>query len=137
MEADFTNTGLNAADGVLIAADLEFNASLTNLDMRYNAISGDLAQQLAASVLTSKSLEVFSKVPIKELRADKLTELSLYSNGLGPTEGIVIAELLKVTDSLTTLNLADNQICGLNYMGEGTYTAVGINAICDALGVNA
>ena len=35
------------------------------------------AQQLAQAVLSSASLEVFSKVPMKRLRADALTELDL------------------------------------------------------------
>ena len=34
------------------------------------------------------------------------------------------------------LNLANNQLCGLNYRGEGTYTAEGIIAISEALRVN-
>ena len=30
-------------------------------------------------------------------------------------------------------SLADNQLCGLDYMGRGTYTAEGINKLCEAL----
>ena len=30
-------------------------------------------------------------------------------------------------------SLADNMLCGVDYRGSGTYTAVGINALCDAL----
>ena len=30
-------------------------------------------------------------------------------------------------------SLASNQLCGLNYRGEGTYTAEGINALCEGL----
>ena len=40
---------------------------------------------------------------MKELREDKLTELNL--SGLGPTEGIVLAELLKFSVLLKKLNL--------------------------------
>ena len=35
------------------------------------------------------------------------------------------------------MDLADNQLCGLDYYGKGTYTAEGIKAIADALHVNA
>ena len=76
---------------------------LKNLDVSHNGISGDGAQQLAASVLASASLETFSNVPLKELRADSLGQLNLSSKGLGPAEGIVIAEVLKVTAVLTSL----------------------------------
>ena len=34
------------------------------------------------------------------------------------------------------LNLASNQLCGLDYLGHGTYTAEGITAVADALRVN-
>ena len=33
------------------------------------------------------------------------------------------------------LNLSGNQLCGINYRGEGTYTAEGITAIAEALKV--
>ena len=35
------------------------------------------------------------------------------------------------------INLSDNQLCGLNWKGEGTYTVEGIAAIADALKVTA
>ena len=34
------------------------------------------------------------------------------------------------------MNLALNELCGLDWRGEGTYTAEGITAIADALRVN-
>ena len=34
------------------------------------------------------------------------------------------------------LRLDGNKLCGLNMFGDGTYTAVGIVAICDVLKVN-
>ena len=34
------------------------------------------------------------------------------------------------------LDLSNNQLCGLNNLGSGTYTAEGITAIVDALRVN-
>ena len=50
-----------------------------------------------------------------------------------------MCSLLKilVSRSLTSLNLADNELCGLNQYGQGTYTSEGIKAIADALKGNA
>jgi len=108
-EASFRNQGLKPADGILIVSDLPFMAVVKNLSLNYNpGISGEAAQRLAEVVLASKSLEVFSEVPIKELREDKLTELDLKSKGLGPAEGIVIAKLVVVTAVLTTIDLQYN-----------------------------
>ena len=49
---------------------------------------------------------------------------------------MVVAGLLPAMGSLTSLNLGDNQLCGLDGYGRGTYTADGITAIADALRVN-
>ena len=38
---------------------------------------------------------VFSEIPIKELRADTLTELDLKEKGIGVSGVIVLAELIK------------------------------------------
>jgi hypothetical protein len=39
--------------------------------------------------------------------------------------------------SALQLDLSHNELCGLNYRGEGTYTAEGITAIANALKVTA
>ena len=73
-------------------------------------ISGEAAQQLAAAALRSKALKVLSGVPIEELREDKHTSLELREEGLGPTEGIVLAELIKFSAVLTSLDLSLNEL---------------------------
>ena len=35
------------------------------------------------------------------------------------------------------MDLSQNQLCGVDLLGNGTYTAEGVKAIADALGVNA
>jgi Ran GTPase-activating protein (RanGAP) involved in mRNA processing and transport len=113
-----------------IAEALKVNAVLKNLSVAYNSnIVGVAAQQLAAAALGSLSLEVLSGVPIKELREDKLTELNLSSMGLGPTEGIVLAELIKFSAVVTTLVLG-SFLFGNNIGDEGA------KAIAEALKVN-
>ena len=113
-----------------IAEALKVNAVLKNLSVAYNSnIVGVAAQQLAAAALGSLSLEVLSGVPIKELREGKLTELNLISKGLGPTEGIVLAELIKFSAVVTTLVLG-SFLFGNNIGDEGA------KAIAEALKVN-
>ena len=82
--------------------------------------------QLAAAVLNSASLEVFGQVPLKQLREDSLTDLNLNGKALGPTEAIVIAELVKVNAVLTTLDLRVNKI-----------GPTGATALAETLKVNA
>ena len=71
-------------------------------------------------------------MPIKEIREDKHTEMYLFNRGLGPTEGLVLAELLKGSGVLTNLNLAYNLLCGIED-GNGSYDPSGIQALADAL----
>ena len=63
-------------------------------------------------------------------------QLNLYKNHIGPEGAAAIGEALKVNGSLTSLDLGYNELCGLNYRGEGTYTAQGITAIAEALKAN-
>ena len=61
---------------------------------------------------------------------------SLSLNHLGAAGAAALAPALAANGSLTSLNLGDNQLCGLDLYGDGTYTADGITAIADALRVN-
>ena len=54
----------------------------------------------------------FGNVPIKKLRADTLTTLDLRCKDLGPTEAIVLAGLLSVSQSLTAVDTRRNEIKG-------------------------
>ena len=107
-KADFSRQSLGPADAILIASDVSVSGALTSLDMRRNDISGEAAQQLAAAALGSASLEVFGGVPIKQLRADALTDLDLNYKSIGPTEAIVLAKLVEVSGALSHLNLKNN-----------------------------
>jgi NLR family CARD domain-containing protein 3 len=60
-----------------------------------------------------------------------------YEGDIGGSAGAKhVAKMLGVNGALTSLDLSNNQLCGLNHYGRGTYTAEGITAIADALLVN-
>jgi hypothetical protein len=63
-------------------------------------------------------------------------QLDLRGNRLGPAGAAALALGLTANSSLTSLNLSENQLCGLDRHGRGTHTAEGITAIADALRVN-
>ena len=104
--------GSYTAEGIKAIADaLGVNASLTSLSVAGNGIVGDGAQQLASTVLAKPTLEHFSGIPLKELRADSLTTLDLSYKGLGVPEAIVLADLLRsVSTSLTRCNILKNKM---------------------------
>ena len=59
---------------------------------------------------------------------------SLIRNVLGAVGAAALAPALAANGSLTSLDLSNNELCGLTSWG-GTYTAEGITAIADALRV--
>ena len=110
-ELALSSCGIGAEGAKALASALsEGSAVLKNVDVSYNYIQGEGAQQLAAAALGSASLEVLSKVPIKEIREDKHTELQLSDRGLGPTECLVLADLLKGSAVLNKIVLSSNSI---------------------------
>ena len=111
-------------EGAKAMAELvSVTASMTSLSTTHNKITGDGAQQLASAVLAKPTLENFSGIPLKELRADSLTALDLPSKVLGMPEAMVLADLLRsVTASVTKI------LVGGNYLrDEGTII------LCDAM----
>jgi Ran GTPase-activating protein 1 len=123
---DLSQNKLGAKDAQALAPALMKTTALTSLSVANNNIVGEAAQQLAKAVLNCSSLEVLSGVPIKKLRAGKLTKLDLQGKGLGATEGIVLAELMQLRPVLNKLILYRNNI------GDD-----GAKAIAEALKVNA
>jgi hypothetical protein len=133
----FGDSGTYTAEGITAIADaLRVNGSLTRVDVRRNKIAGDGAAQLSAAVLGNLKIEKFNGIPIKEMRANSITELDLEGQGVGVEGGMVVARFVPVMVGLTSLNLSSNQLCGLDDRGTGTYTAEGITAIADAMRVN-
>lgn len=141
-----------------LAAGLQANSTLTEVDMRNNVISGDDASQIASAVLANTTIEMFNKIPIKELRAGSLTELigdsrSLATRGIGigVVGGLVVAGLIHVAPSLASLDLSYSRLCGvwtewrISWTDPGrwelvqqcgTYTATAITALGAALGAS-
>jgi hypothetical protein len=87
-----------------LASAIAVIPSLTHVDVRFNNIAGDGASQLAAAVLGNEKIEVFNKVPIKEMRADSFTELNLSNKSIGVVGGMVVAGLIPVMASLTKIS---------------------------------
>jgi Ran GTPase-activating protein (RanGAP) involved in mRNA processing and transport len=80
-------------------------------------------------------------LPVKKLKGtDPIETLDLSGNNLGVSSAVVIASLIGVNGALTSIDLSNNQLCGVwtDDCGHqnGTYTAEGITAIADALRVN-
>ena len=118
---------LGAEGTAALAPALAANGSLTECNVRGNNLDSESAKKLAI-IGTEKGIMLFG------IKRDQ-KEADFANQDLGPADAILISSDL-VTGSLTSLNLGDNQLCGLDGFGRGTYTADGITAIADALRVN-
>eukprot|EP00900_Chrysochromulina_parva_P004893 jgi/Chrpa1/14404/Chrysochromulina_OHIO_Genome00021981-RA len=90
---------------------------------------------LLAAVTCAGSGEIRG-IPVQMMRGDSVSELDLQARNIGVEGGMLLAYLLPVMGALTSLNLSRNELCGLDENGRGTYTAVGIAALADAMRVN-
>lgn len=110
MEASFVGWDLGPPEAKLLAPELAVHSSLTSLDVRRNNISGEGASQISAAVLANTKIEKFNQIPIKEMRADSLTELNLFRKGIGIEGSMVVAGLMPFMGSLTKLNARRNAL---------------------------
>jgi hypothetical protein len=69
-------------------------------------------------------------------RGIELSELDPARRGIGVEGGMLLAHLVSVKGGLTSINLSNNVLCGVDNWGQGTYTAEGITAIAHAMRVN-
>ena len=126
--ADFRGKGLKPPDAILLASDLSqaiVTGGLTRVDVRLKNIAGDGAAQLAAAVLGNHKIEMFNEIPIKEMRANSITELDLKRKYVGVEGGMVVAGLILVMGGLTALDLSNN------YLKDE-----GVSAVCEAIQSN-
>jgi hypothetical protein len=123
---DGNQHGNYTAEGIKAIADaLHVNGALTRVDVRQNNIAGDGAVLLAGAVLGNLKIEIFNEIPIKEMRANSLTELDLNGKDFGVEGRMVVVGLIPVMGGLTKMSLANSEL------GEE-----GTKAICEALEQN-
>ena len=114
-----------------IACALRVNGALTVTNLLHNQLDEASAKMLA-EVAKQKGISLCG------IQRDQTTA-DLSGHALQPPDAILLASDLSqavVTGGLTSLDLSINQLCSLDYHHRGTYTAVGITAIADALRVN-
>jgi hypothetical protein len=105
MSLDASCENISPAGVQLIAEALRTSVTgaLTRVDVRQNNIAGDGAVQLAAAVLGNFKIEMFNEIPIKEMRANSITELDLNGKDFGVEGVMVVAGLIPVMGALTTV----------------------------------
>jgi hypothetical protein len=124
MSLDASSENIGPAGVKLIAEALRTSVTgeLTALDLSSNDLKDEGVSAVCEAIQSNKET--------------KLTSLKMGANSIGPMGANTVAAMIAVSGGLTSLNLSYNQLCGLDSSGRGTYAAVGITAIADALRVN-
>ena len=130
---DSYGKGTYTADAITKLCEGLKGSSMTSLNVAQNKIKGDAAENLATVVLEHAIMTDFCGIPLVSLRENSITELDLRGKSVGVPGAIVLSKLLPSAVALRSLNLADNELCGVDSDGYGTYTAEGINKLCDGL----
>ena len=121
-----TNYGRDMTGVTELATALGVNGGLTALDLSSNYLKDEGVSAVGEAIQSNKET--------------KLSSLNMGNNNIGPWGAKSVAAMVVVTGGLTSLNLAQNQLCGIwtDWRGDkqGTYTTEGITAIADALRVN-
>ena len=108
------------------------SGSLGTLNLLGNSLGVHGAQAVVAAYEQSTKLQSLCGLTAG------VTSLDLSRSGLMAADAMLLAAELKkgvTTGSLGTLNLAKNQLCGLNEYRGGTYDPTGILALAEALKV--
>jgi len=107
--ADFHNQNLGPVDAVLIASDLRLSTSLTTCNLTRNQFDGDSAFMLA-------KLGTEKRIMLSGIDHDQ-TSADFHNQNLGPVDAVLIESDLRLSASLTSINLSRNKL-GL-FSGQG------------------
>jgi hypothetical protein len=126
--ADFSNKFLMPPDAILLASDLSQAAvtgGLTKISLAKNELGEEGTKAICEALEQNKTLKEL------DIRGNR----HRHGNIGGSAGAKHVAKMLGVNGGLTSLDLSNNALCGVTFMG-GTYTAEGITAIAHALRVN-
>ena len=104
---------MSVVTGALVQL-IQASKGLVELDIRDDNVTDDVAQQFADAVRKHSSLQVFSELPLQDLRDDGVTDLDCRDRNYGPTQVCLIANVLESSENLKRLSLWSNPL------GEGS-----------------
>ena len=140
-----TGSRLGVDGAVALARAIAVCPSLTHIDVRGNDIAGEGAAELSAAVLGKPTIESFNCIPVKEMRADALSELNLSKTQIGVEGAMVVAGLLPYMASMTHItasgkidSMAMEQgkeegggVLSLGWLGDEGWGAI-VAAVCSS-----
>jgi Ran GTPase-activating protein (RanGAP) involved in mRNA processing and transport len=106
-QLDLQNRGLGDPEAFLLCRALTPEARVQRLDLRGNAFGPGAAKRIVDCVHKA-DIETVSDIPVRDLRLNRRTDLSLQNANLGDFEACVLASSLRQNESLSMLNVEGN-----------------------------
>ena len=152
---DVSKNNLGKEGTKALAEALNGNQIMAELNLAENSMGKNGAMDIAKTIPTMGALVKFDisnnnvyaaggKALAAALNGNQvMTELNLAGNSLGLVEQygdadmsgvIAVSDAIPTMGALTSLNVSNNQLCGLDKYGRGTYDASGVTALADAIG---
>jgi len=148
-ELRLRNQKLQPSDVVLLASDMRVSTCLTSLDLTRTRLNDESAEMIAAALDVSDTMRTarllhnqFGSEAASKLAAiakrkriviagiePNQTEAHLSQQQVAPTDAILISADLFSCAALSSLDLSQNQLCGLDDQGQGTFSTEGLQAI--------
>ena len=82
------------------------NGAFSNLHVGHNSIP----EEQMKSIIAMNKFDVLCAVPVKELKANSITELDLSGKSLGTEGALVLATYMEDNGTLVNLNISNNSV---------------------------
>eukprot|EP00808_Paulinella_micropora_P020740 g14005.t1 len=117
-----------------IGEALKDHPSVTSVDLRKNGLSVASGSVLVAVVKQNPRIQEMCGIPLDLLRENKTTELDLSSEGLGPAEAVLVAEFMKVNQSIEHIFIQGRCACVIAALIKVNSTVQTLNLDCNKIG---
>ena len=105
--------------------------ALENLHIGNNGFPSEKMNAFITLVEAKPAMKLLCPVPFRD---KTITELDVSGQSLGVEGALVIRRYLENNGALTSLNVSNTALCGINEYGYGTFDATGVTALADAIG---
>ena len=113
-----------------LAKAIKNNGALTNLHIGNNRIPVKNMNEIIATIEAKPTMKVLCAVPFRD---KTIAELNVSGQSLGVEGALVIRRYLENNGALTSLNVSNNALCGINEYDDGDFDASGVTALAESV----
>ena len=115
-------------EGVMALADgIKNSGTIMTVNVMANGIGKEQLSKLQEMMQAHETLVSLCGI------TDDATVANLSGLGMDPDDAVVLADELPVKGALTSLNVSNNALCGINEHGYGIYDASGVTVLAESI----